>query len=363
MTGQAKGKGQTVADHLQSAGVEMPLVTVVVTNYNYERFILACLESIARQSYENFKCVIVDDASSDDSVAVIEKFISPKSTGSRFELVRHEENKGQMAGFMTGLSHAEGPFLVYVDADDMLKDDFVEAHVRAHTQFEPVAFTSSNQYQINENAELIAGSHPDLKAKGKFRYVLSQPIHTPYWVWGTTSSMMFRRAALELILAEPEDYDKYRICADNYICHFANLVGNSLLIPEVHGYYRRHGQNNFSSNEMVGGAHPTGDMESHPKDYMVRLNIFDILCRRHDLFRKVLGQCRLVTLIAYTIGPYEVLKYKEKLPEKISKFGLFVLSFACRVKLYIGSRLAFIRFKAQGTNFSEQDNILTIPGR
>lgn len=346
---------------LENVSVSEPFVTVVVTSYNYGRYILDCLESIAKQTYRNFKCVVVDDCSTDDSRRLVDEFAASKLAEGKFLLVCHDENLGQMGGFVTGLRHAEGPFVVYVDADDLLLEDFLAVHIDAHSsRFEPVAFTSSNQYQINENGELIGGTHPDLRAKGRCRYVTSRPIHEPFWVWATTSSMMFRRAVLESIFSGCNE--GYRICADNYICHFANLLGGSLLLPTVLGCYRRHGGNNFSNNSMVGGCHPTGDMASHPKHCEVRLHIFHSLCSNGENFIKLLSHGRFVSLLACLIGPFEVFKYFSRLPDMVSKWELLVILSMLRLKGVL-VRLKYIFRRDQNHfDFGENADILKLPG-
>ena len=64
---------------LQTKAVRMlklPLVSFIVTSYNYEKFLYKTLESIKNQSYKNFEIIIVDDASSDNSVNIAEEFIA-----------------------------------------------------------------------------------------------------------------------------------------------------------------------------------------------------------------------------------------------------------------------------------------------
>lgn len=347
-------------ERLSEIQVSSPFVSVIVTNFNYARFLGSCLESIARQTYRNFKCVIVDDCSTDNSIDIVNTFIKSPLADERFTLICHSNNLGQMGAFRTGLLNAEGPFLVYVDADDLLLEDFLEAHLQAHFGHEPVAFTSSNQYQINEIGELIAGTHSDHKSKGECRYVLSKPLHNPYWVWATTSSMMFRRSVLDLVM--PDEDDNYKICADNYICHFANIVGNSLLIPTIHGCYRRHGNNHFSSNEMVGGSHPTGDMELHPKDHIIRLNIFLMLCKRHELFAKILSKGGLAKRLASTSGPFEILKFRKMLPK--NTFLVYLLCYALLLRLSQLVKLmgALDQKKQLAFNYGTRASILKIPG-
>ena len=65
-----------LSDHrLEQTDIKSPFVTVIVTNYNYDRYIVSCLKSIAGQTYRSFNCVIVDDCSSDHSVELIQEFI------------------------------------------------------------------------------------------------------------------------------------------------------------------------------------------------------------------------------------------------------------------------------------------------
>ena len=335
MHGRVKKQEPLGDPRLAQAGLVSPMVTVVVTNYNYENYIAACLESIARQSYSRFKCVIVDDCSQDSSVRKIREFIDVQGMNSRFELVRHKENSGQMAAFKTGLEHSEGPFVVFVDSADILFDDFIESHVAMHLAYLPVAFTSSNQYQINEHDEVVAGNHPDLQHGGKTVFVGPRPLHKPFWIWATTSSMMFRKAILELIT--PDDCKPFRICADNYLCHYANLIGGSILMPGVHGCYRRHGENGFSKNPIVGGRLPTGDLRKHPHHEVVKARILEHLLQHSDKlislltfegFTHTILKVRMLSqALALTTGPHP---NNCKLPNKIQ----FI---ACRLRMFIHS--------------------------
>jgi len=105
-----------------------PLVSIVVPIYNEEKYIHACIKSVRMQNYDNFECIIVNDASTDDSVAIIEKFISKHK---RFRLVQHEANKGLAASRNTGIKHAKGEFITFLDADDFLLQNSLASRVRA----------------------------------------------------------------------------------------------------------------------------------------------------------------------------------------------------------------------------------------
>ncbi len=298
------GPGQP--DTLAAVGITLPLVTVVVTVFNYERYILQCLASIAAQDYARFHCVIVDDVSTDRSVELVQSFIASHGLAERFQLVRHERNGGQLEAFRTGLARTAGEFVAFVDADDMWQPDFLSRHIAAHLSHEPVAFTSSDQYQINERDELIAGLLTDHQARGNVLLVNSFHIYANWWVWGTTSTMVFRRAMLDVIM--PPDTELFRRCADNYLCHFANLLGSSLLIPQQLGYYRRHGNNLFSGNRIVGGdTQPPGNMASHPPHELLRSTVRTTLQDNLPQFHGLLGGVMLARSLAFTMTLPETL--------------------------------------------------------
>jgi glycosyltransferase involved in cell wall biosynthesis len=285
-----------VDSRLGQVNTVSPKVSIVVTNYNYSEYIDDCLQSVSRQTYPDLECIIVDDHSSDESAEKIQQFIHNDRSHVAFKLIRHESTRGQYAAFRTGIAHATGPFISFLDADDLLLPDFVAEHVRVHVSCPPVAFTSSNQYQIDSQGQLIGGSHPDLHTITTYRTVGTVSLRRSFWVWATTSSMMFRRTVLDFVLADADD--AFKKCADNYVCHFADLLGGSILIPTVLGCYRRHQRNTFSNNPLIGGRLPTGDMGHHPTHDLVLHHIRSRLFERHQQFIALLGLDGLLHILA-----------------------------------------------------------------
>jgi glycosyltransferase involved in cell wall biosynthesis len=294
---------ETLQKSLKDLGLKWPLISVVVTNYNYSRYLVPCLSSIQQQTYSRFECIIVDDASTDNSVEIVEDFIGSRKLDHQFLLVRRATNEGQLAAFRTGLQHCKGSFVVYVDADDLLHEHFLHAHLNVHLTDVPAAFTCSNQQQINEHGEILGGVHPGLRVGKNRSRVLSLCLFGLSWVWATTSSMMFRRATLEVIMPNPAADDDFRLCADNYVCYFANLLGDSILIPDVLGSYRRHGANNFSRNPFVGGHRPLGDMRGHPRHSRVIATIRTHMLEQAPDFIRLLTKRGFARALAQVTPP------------------------------------------------------------
>ncbi|GII03262.1 bifunctional glycosyltransferase/CDP-glycerol:glycerophosphate glycerophosphotransferase [Planobispora takensis] len=94
----------------------MPLISVIVPIYNVERYLDACLESLACQTWQDIEVVMVDDGSPDAGAAIAERHAA---RDPRFVLVRRP-NGGLGAARNTGLRRARGEFLAFLDGDDML---------------------------------------------------------------------------------------------------------------------------------------------------------------------------------------------------------------------------------------------------
>jgi hypothetical protein len=105
---------------------ESPLLSYIVLSYNYERYIRTALESVLRQSVQDFEVVVVDDASADRSIEVITSFGDP-----RIRLLRNDRNIGGAASYNRAVEAARGEWLVNVDADDWIAPNKAELQLAA----------------------------------------------------------------------------------------------------------------------------------------------------------------------------------------------------------------------------------------
>lgn len=149
--------------------MESMKVSLCVAAYNVEKYIERCIQSILNQSYENIEIILVDDGSKDSSGSILDKF---GVIDSRIKVI-HQENQGLSVCRNTGLSHATGDYVVFVDGDDYLADDFVEymLQIEAQTNADIViskhCYTTSNFQQITEDHISVWSSE---KAVSEFFY-------------------------------------------------------------------------------------------------------------------------------------------------------------------------------------------------
>jgi len=105
-----------------------PVVSIVVPCHNEAGFLMDCLESVRRQSFDDWECIVVDDASSDESLRIAHDVAD---ADPRFRIARHATHSGLPAARNTGLRLARGSFVAFLDADDMLYPESVMDRVEA----------------------------------------------------------------------------------------------------------------------------------------------------------------------------------------------------------------------------------------
>lgn len=99
---------------------ENKLVTIIIPVYNVSAWIERCLLSVCCQTYDNLECIIVNDATPDNSMAIAEKVLNEYKGDIRFKIINHEINKGLSAARNSGVKASKGKYLFFLDSDDEL---------------------------------------------------------------------------------------------------------------------------------------------------------------------------------------------------------------------------------------------------
>ncbi len=110
-----------------SNNMQEHLISVVIPNYNGERFVARTLESVLNQTYQNFEIIVVDDYSTDGSPEIIGRYCEKEP---RIRLIRLPENKGVANARNTGILQAYGDYIALLDNDDLWVPDKLERQIR-----------------------------------------------------------------------------------------------------------------------------------------------------------------------------------------------------------------------------------------
>lgn len=124
---------------------ENPLVSIIVPVYNVEKYIEESLKSIINQTYKKIEIIVVDDGGSDSSICLAEDMLSNCRLSYK---VIHQENRGLPGARNTGLRHAQGKYVCFIDSDDIISDCHIEKLVqiiesrKVNVAFSDFEFTS-----------------------------------------------------------------------------------------------------------------------------------------------------------------------------------------------------------------------------
>lgn len=132
-----------------------PLVTVIVPVYKVEDYLERCLDSICRQSLSDIEIILVNDASPDKCGDICEKYALEDR---RIKVYHHTENKGLSAARNLGIKNATGKYLMFVDSDDWVHEDFCKAAYQCAEQHQ--ADLVMFNYVRVKHGEMVDGNLP-----------------------------------------------------------------------------------------------------------------------------------------------------------------------------------------------------------
>ena len=167
-------------------------ISVIVTVYNHQQYLARCLESIVAQSYHNLEIILVDDGSTDGSLAICEKY---RQKDSRIKLL-HQANQGVAIASNRGLDVATGDYLCFVDDDDFVGEAYcqhlVEMALTGQADIAVGFFNifnmQSKQYAFNLNILLDDLSFDGVYNSAKWLKLCSQEqaklVPVPFVLWG-----------------------------------------------------------------------------------------------------------------------------------------------------------------------------------
>lgn len=218
-----------------------PLVTVIVSSYNYEKYVVQALNSVFSQTYRNVELIVVDDGSQDNSVAAIRETL--RHCPFPHELIV-KENGGQSSSFNAGFSKARGAVVAFLDSDDFWYPDRLEKVVDYMGLFPGGAIY---QHQLDTGKGLKRNSHMSADVfplwcqwnNGTFN--LSDDHDGLFFApFVPTSGLTFPRSVLDKVFPIPS---QLITCPDAFLTRTSAAYGPLISIPAPLGVWRDHGEN------------------------------------------------------------------------------------------------------------------------
>lgn len=300
--------------------------SALLTNYNYGRYIRAAVESALDQTRAVAEVVVVDDGSTDDSRAIVQE-LAERHPGRVVPVF--QANGGQAAAINAGFARCSGDIICMLDGDDVWDPEKVERVAEAFAA-EPAAAMVMHRYRhIKRDGEVIREDGVGPLPGGDLASLMVRTGAT--WVFGATSSLSFRRSALEVILPIPAE--RWRLCADGALAYAAAFLGRVVSLDEVLGGYRIHGANNHA-DAGLDPAKVQADVEmtnGYLNDFLARIGrpervdlMRNLPYRRDRYYRNGGGVAEAAAVARLIVGwplyaPAERVKF-------LARFGVNVVS-------------------------------------
>ena len=212
-----------------------PLVSIVVTNYNYELYVGRAVESALSQTYPRLEVVVVDDGSTDGSLSTLNAF------SDRVTVLR-QHNQGMAASMNNGFDQSRGELVLFLDADDFLHPDCVVGVVQAAT---PGCSKVHWRLRLVDADEARMGSNPAPAWRLADGDVSAELCRTGGYSTVPTSGNCYARTALEQVMPIPEE--DFHKSGDSYLNLAVVFVGPVVAIERELSSYRLHGNNHSAS--------------------------------------------------------------------------------------------------------------------
>lgn len=169
--------------------MEKVAVSVIIPVYNSEKYLDACLRSVERQSLREIEILCVDNASTDDSAAIINGYCS---RDERFVYIRNECNRGQAYSRNVGLEKAQGTYICFVDSDDMMCDGAL-LDLYKHMEKENLDGILFNADVINEAGMKNSDTHMPLRPFSYFGVSNGKKVFSVLVEKGEYSAVVWRQ--------------------------------------------------------------------------------------------------------------------------------------------------------------------------
>lgn len=137
-------------------------LSIIIPFFNAERSILDCLNSIIQTNSISFEIILIDDCSSDNGYQIVNQFIIDKNINNAI-LIKHNGNRGVASARNTGLEHATGEYIYFIDADDTIEKGALDLMFQ----------------KANENNLDIVGCEWNLQFHKNARYMKQPSVQSP----------------------------------------------------------------------------------------------------------------------------------------------------------------------------------------
>ena len=164
----------------------MPKISVIMSVYNSQKFIVKAIESVFKQTYQDFELLLIDDASTDNSFLILKKYA--KKFPNKVILLKNRKKIGLTKSLIKLIKHSKGAYIARLDSDDYCHKDRFKTQINWLLKKKDNVLIGSSGYMVDENDKIISKINLDHLLDNKLKKKL---IFKNYFLH---SSTMFRKS-------------------------------------------------------------------------------------------------------------------------------------------------------------------------
>lgn len=254
----------------------MEKVDILLATYNGEMFLKEQLESILNQTYSNFRILISDDNSTDDTKKIIEEY---KKKDNRIEVFYQKENLGLISNFEFLLKQVKSELYMFSDQDDIWRKDKIEISIKKLEETNS-DLVYSNLEVVDKDLNTIYESYWKLKGlENKVKkYNNFDALYLNNYITGCT--ILSKSKYLKKILPLPKE-SKY-VLHDYWVSLIVSSLGKITYIDEPLIKYRQHKRNNIGSKKKSNALESLEEIRNLFID--VKIQHFNVFIENQDRF-------------------------------------------------------------------------------
>ena len=303
-----------------------PMISIAMATYNGEKYLREQLDSILLQTYSNLEIIIVDDASLDSTLLILNEY---QQSHANIKIFPNEINLGVVKSFEKAIGLCSGEYVALADQDDVWFPNKIAVLL---AEIGDNLLIHSDDILVDENLQILASSHfawgKQANKSNFFDYLVNVNV--------TGCTVMFSRELINLILP----FKSHSLPHDWYLTYYAAYLGRVKLYLQPLLYYRQHEINVSGARKKTFGQYikNCSEVSSGLNDLLVdnffQQNVDLILVRNYkqgivrrnllslkDIFQLLQkGKVGLKLLVFYWLMTIPSLSFSEKIYNMIRKF-------------------------------------------
>ncbi len=215
-------------------------ISIIIPVYNVSAYIERCIKSVMNQTFQNIECILVNDATPDDSVAIAERLIADYTGPIQFRVINHEHNGGISAARNTGVDAASGDYLYFFDSDDEITPDCIEKLSRPVLNDPTIEMVEGCYTTITTDNNNAISEHRE--SKPLIEIATKEAVRNFYFSRKYENRLAWNKLVQKDFFLKNQLYFKVGLLGEDDFWHFHynKFLSHLYIIPDItYKYYKR----------------------------------------------------------------------------------------------------------------------------